>query len=175
MIRRPPRSTLFPYTTLFRSGKATVVPLGVAPRYFETVSPEAIRRVRERHQLPPQYVLHVGTIEPRKNLLTALHATGLLRAAVTDVTLVLVGQPGWECQGLYETLDNSRICRTLGYVTIDDLPAIYAGAAVLIMPSHYEGFGLPVLEGMAVGVPVVCSGKGSLREIVGDAGIIPDS
>jgi glycosyltransferase involved in cell wall biosynthesis len=163
---------LYPDLPLDRS---TVVPLGITPRYFESIPPDSVRRVKEQYRLPEHYVLHVGTIEPRKNIQTALRAVELLRMSGHPTALVLVGPPGWESRELYSALQRSPICRALGHIPLEDLVAVYAGARSLVMPSHYEGFGFPVLEAMAVGVPVVCSGKGSLREVAGDAALIPAS
>lgn len=153
--------------------RTSVVPHGVDPSYFRPVPPEAIAGVRRRYQLPERYVLHVGTIEPRKNIRRALEAGELLRARGIDASLVLVGQQGWESASLYSVFSTSRACHVLGYVPPEDLAAIYAGADALVMPSHYEGFGLPVLEAMAMRVPVVYSGRGALFEVGGEIAITP--
>jgi len=155
--------------------KCTVCPLGVDPAYFDPIPEKLMSEVRSTYGLPATYVLHVGTIEPRKNLTVALAAVERLSARGRAVHLVLVGQPGWESRQLYERLGRSPLCRPLGYVPLNHVRALYAGAAAMLMPSHYEGFGLPVLEAMAAGIPVVCSGKGSLREVGGEAAIIPAS
>ena len=146
-----------------------VVPWGVEPF---TVSDDDVARARQRHGIAGRYVLWVGTIEPRKNL------KGLLAAFRAmdddDVTLVLVGPQGWnEDLAPQMGASNQRI-RALGFVPRDELHALYAGAAVFCYPSLREGFGLPVLEAMMAGAPVVTSSGTATEEVVGDAGICVD-
>ena len=130
-----------------------------------------VAAARARYGLPDRYLLFVGTIEPRKNLgriLTAferLHATGL-----TDA-LVIVGKRGWLYDDFFARLEGSPAKQAVifpGFVPDADLPAVYAGAQALAFPSEFEGFGLPVLEAMACGTPVVCSNTSSLPEVAGD-------
>jgi hypothetical protein len=125
---------------------------------------------RRPEGLRSPFVLHVGTLEPRKNIGTAIAAVAALRERRPDVELVLVGQRGWESSDLFETIARSPFVRYLGHVSDDDLAALYRLAGLLIVPSHYEGFGLTVLEAMVAGTPVVTSGKGSLAEVAGRRG-----
>ncbi len=159
--------------------KVTVVHEAAAPR-FRPQPPDIVAAVRARYHLPDRYLLFVGTIEPRKNLtrllsgFEAIHADGL-----TD-GLVIVGKRGWLYDDFFSRLEQSPARAAVilpGYVPDEDLPAIYAGAQVLVLPSLYEGFGLPVLEAMACGTPVTCSDTSSLPEIAGDAALHfdPDS
>ncbi len=127
---------------------------GIHPRY----SSEG-----ERRDLGAPYVLAVGTDEPRKNLGRLLEAFGLLRSRGSELQLVLVGAPGWQAQER-----GAEGVRVLGYVPDDDLPALYRGASVYCYPSLFEGFGIPVLEAMACGTPVVASAHPSLDEACGD-------
>ena len=144
----------------------------------ETMRPRAEtewRTVLEKHGIRRPYLLYVGTIEPRKNLLTLLRAYAeLLSGARHRPQLVLCGGRGWlddEVFRLVEELRLSEMVRFTGYVDDAELPALYSGAEVFVYPSLYEGFGLPPLEAMACGAPVVTSNSSSLPEVVGVAGL----
>jgi glycosyltransferase involved in cell wall biosynthesis len=125
-----------------------------------------------------QYLLAVGTLEPRKNLQVALQAFMQLPAALRQrYPLVIVGMKGWHTSALQEQLAplvRAGEVRQLGYLSRDDLATIIAGALTLIYPSIYEGFGLPPLEAMACGVPVITSKVSSLPEVVGNTGLLID-
>lgn len=153
--------------------KISVVPLAVDPTLLRPVSAARLDEVRRAYGLPARFVLHVGTVEPRKNIGTAVAAVSRLAGRDPGIELVLVGQRGWESEDLFSIIDQSPAVRRLGHVAANDLSAIYRLASALVMPSHYEGFGLPVLEAMAIGLPVVSSGKGSLAEVGGDATLTP--
>ena len=132
------------------------VPHGVRPQWAAAAPPDAA--LRARLGLPSSYVLFVGTLEPRKDVRTLLAAHRLLPDAPP---LVLVGPPGWG-----EQVDVSGAV-TPGYLDEDDLPSVVAGASVLVLPSRDEGFGLPLLEALAAGTPVVASDLPVLREVGG--------
>jgi alpha-1,3-rhamnosyl/mannosyltransferase len=123
-----------------------------------------------------QYMLAVGTLEPRKNLVAALNAFSLLPAALRrSYPLVVVGMSGWhtaDIEARMAPLIAAGELRQLGFVSRDELALIVAGATTLVYPSLYEGFGLPPLEAMACGVPVIVSDVSSLPEVVGDTGIL---
>jgi glycosyltransferase involved in cell wall biosynthesis len=139
---------------------------------FRPVSEERIMVTRRRYGLPERYLLTVGTIEPRKNLNRLLDALGLLRAQGDDVYLVIVGRKGWLYDDFFaalERFENRNAVIQLGYVPDDDLPAVYGGATATVLASLYEGFGLPILESMACGTPVVSSRAASLLEVGGEA------
>ena len=135
-----------------------VTPLGVDPSWSAAAPPSA--ELRASLGLPTSYVVFVGNLEPRKDLRTLLAAHALVADAPP---LVLVGPPGWG-----EQVDVSG-CVTPGYLEDDRLRSVVAGASVLVLPSRDEGFGLPVLEALAAGVPVVASDLPVLREVGGDA------
>lgn len=151
--------------------KITVIHEAAAP-HFRPASAEQIARVRERYGLPEHYILRVGTIEPRKNLERLLDALELLQRSDPTIRLVVVGSKGWLYQRFFKKLYRSELRYAViltGHIRDEDLPAIYSGATLLVEPSLYEGFGLPVLEAMACGTPVVCSNTSSLPEVGGDA------
>jgi glycosyltransferase involved in cell wall biosynthesis len=124
-----------------------------------------------------RYILAVGTVEPRKNLPVLVQAFDALAAADRDVALVVAGPDGWGVDAFKEATararHSARIHR-IGWVADDERDDLLAGAAVLAYPSVYEGFGLPPLEAMQVGVPVVASTAGALPEVLGDAAMLPD-
>jgi glycosyltransferase involved in cell wall biosynthesis len=151
--------------------KITVVHEAAAP-HFRPVSPEATATVRARYGLPEDFVLTVGTIEPRKNLSRLLDALQWLRQKGDDARLVVVGSKGWLYEGFFRRLEELQLWDAVllpGYVSDADLPAVYSAAKVFVLPSLYEGFGLSVLEAMACGTAVVCSRTSSLPEVGGDA------
>jgi glycosyltransferase involved in cell wall biosynthesis len=155
--------------------KLEVTPLGVSSRFWlSNIDTTKIRQVLANLQIEPPFVLWVGTLEPRKNLGKLLAAFALLPAGFRRrLMLVLVGNKGWGQRKIVSSLKAlSRECRVLltGYVKDEDLPYIYSAAQVLVFPSFYEGFGLPVLEAMAAGCPVIASDTSSLKEVVGKAG-----
>lgn len=135
---------------------------------------------RQRLNLPEQYLLFVGTLEPRKNIPTLLEAYRQLASRQQTVTpLVIAGRMGWMFE---ETAARINDMQRDGLPIIlrsdigdSDLAILYNAAAMLILPSHYEGFGLPVLEAMACGTPVIASRSSSLPEVLGDAGLLVDS
>ena len=155
-----------------------VVPLGVEPT-FAPMRPEQARRlVAERHGLAGPYLLFVGTLEPRKNLRGLLEAYAALQRRRADPPLLAIaGAEGWQYDDLYQVVQREGLAqrvRFLGRVADADLPALYSAAAVFVYPSLYEGFGLPPLEALSCGAPVVCSDRSSLPEVVGDAALLVD-
>ncbi|MDQ3817470.1 MAG: glycosyltransferase family 4 protein [Acidobacteriota bacterium] len=159
--------------------RVSVTPLA-APEHFAPAVETEVRRVRERYKIAGDYILAVGSIQPRKNLTRLIHAYSLLRprrARAKLPKLVLVGKLAW----LYgETLRAIReqgieaLTILTGYVPEADLPALYTGALSFVYPSYFEGFGLPPLEAMRCGAPVIAGDRTSLPEVVGDAGLLVD-
>ncbi|HUR33740.1 MAG TPA: glycosyltransferase family 1 protein [Vicinamibacterales bacterium] len=150
-----------------------VVHEAAAPSFRVIHDPFELRRVRERYGLAERFVLYVGTIEPRKNLPTLIEAFAQRRVA-GDLPhqLVCAGPYGWLSEHIESLIDRLRIrdaVRFTGYVPYDDLPAIYNLAEMFVFPSIYEGFGLPVVEAMACGTPVVTGSVAALNEVAGDA------
>lgn len=155
--------------------KVTVVLLAADPA-FRPLPEAKARQVAAQYGLAPGYLLFVGTLEPRKNLPGLLQAYRLLLdAGKTVPPLVLVGGKGWLYDEVFERVEALRLgehVRFLHNVPDADLPGMYNAASVLTMPSFYEGFGLPALEAMACGTPVVVAERASLPEVVGQAGIL---
>lgn len=159
-------------------GKVTTVYLAASNSYGIKPSQVAVDNTLEELNLSSDFILFVGTVEPRKNLPVLIHAYELLRREKScEAPLVLVGGRGWLDDQVFATIKRLGIEQNVIHLTgIDDrqLAHIYRAAAVLAMPSFYEGFGLPVLEAMHCDCPVVSSNRGSLPEVVGSAGILLD-
>ncbi len=169
--------------------KLRVIYEGVDPRFRRVTNAATLAHARERYHLPGRFILSVGTIEPRKNLKTLFEAYAALTGGeqsggrgqgsgirgVEDVRLVVAGRQGWLVEETTRAVDElgltGRVLFT-GYVADEDLPALYSLADAVAYPSVYEGFGLPPLEALACGVPVVCSNASSLPEVMGDAGLL---
>ena len=153
--------------------KSVVTPLAAAAPFSAAPADPAPLR---RYGIDRPYVLSAGTLEPRKNLPRLVEAFATLAPEVRDgFQLVLVGSRGWGMQPLDALLArHAGHVRALGYVPDDDLAALYAQAALVAYPSLQEGFGLPVIEAMAAGAPVLTSDRGSMAEVGGDAAIYVD-
>lgn len=152
--------------------KIHAIPLGIS-QTFSRPSDADITAAQQRLGLERPYLLFVGTIEPRKNLSFLVDVFDQLTDF--DGDLVLVGRPGWKSETTMARIEASphrdRI-RLLDSVGDADLPAVYSGATLFVIPSHYEGFGFPPLEAMACGTPVVSSNGGSLPEVLGSAALV---
>lgn len=158
--------------------KITVV-YEAAGAAFHPADSAAIQAVRQRYGMEGEYILFVGTIEPRKNIPFLLQAYARMKetwqGASAMPKLVLAGKKGWLCESIFTILDDLKLGSSVvltGGVPLEDLPALYTGACLFVMPSLYEGFGLPVLEAMSCGTPVVCSDISSLPEVAGDAALL---
>jgi len=148
---------------------------GVADAFFE-VNDQRSSEIKARYRLAKRYMLFVGCIEPRKNVPAVVSAYRRLPESLrTEVHLVLAGTLGWESDEVRTLLGRSGgTVRHLGYVPEPDLPGLVRGAEMLVYPSFYEGFGLPVAQAMAAGTPVITSNRSSLPEIAGGAAICID-
>ena len=159
--------------------KISVVPAGVETRFRPVRDTVRLAEVRARYNLPEWFILSVGTLEPRKNLVRLIAAFAQMRRQTgLPHALVLAGKPGWLYQGIYDQVKQEGLQEHVlfpGFVADTDLPAVYTQADLLAFPSLYEGFGLPPLEAMACGTPVVCSNNSSLPEAVGSAALLVDA
>jgi glycosyltransferase involved in cell wall biosynthesis len=153
--------------------RVTTVRNGCDPWFFPRPAAE-IAVWRTEHKLPDPFLLFVGTLEPRKNLVGLIQAYAEFRKS-HPIPLIVVGAPGWRYTPILDVVRSLGLedhVRFEGFVSDQDLPFYYASATALIYPSFYEGFGLPPLEAMAMGTPVVTSNVSSLPEVAGDAAIL---
>jgi glycosyltransferase involved in cell wall biosynthesis len=156
--------------------KAVVVPLAADERFARTRTENELAEVRRRYGLERPFVLSTGTLEPRKNLIGLIAAFTALPSEVRgDTVLALVGPRGWDERGIIEEARaQSTDVRLLGHLPDDDLACLYASCTVFAYPSLYEGFGLPVLEALSAGAPVLTSAVSSLPEVAGEAALYVD-
>lgn len=157
--------------------KIAIIPYGLDAFFNVEEGRNLEQMVRERYRLPERFLLFVGTLEPRKNLPRLLEAYALARRAVSLPPLVLVGTPGWQHERIRAQAHHLGIAEHLllaGYIPREHLPGVYVAARALLYPSLYEGFGLPPLEAMGCGTPVLASDVSAMPEVVGDAGVLVD-
>jgi glycosyltransferase involved in cell wall biosynthesis len=158
--------------------KVRVVYPAIDARFQPVADPALLAAFRREHDLPERFLLYLGTLEPRKNLLALLEAYATLRARDESAPpLVLAGAKGWYYQDLFarvRTLGLERAVTFAGYVRDEDQPLWYASAELFIYPSLFEGFGLPVVEALACGAPVVTTNVSSLPEAAGDVAMLAD-
>ena len=157
-----------------------VAVLLAASKSFTPMAGEIVAERLKAHELViGSYILAVGTLEPRKNLATAIKAYAQLPDSLrNEIPFVIVGMKGWRMDDFDRqtaSMIESGQIRRLGYLPDEMLPVLYSGARVFVYPSLYEGFGLPPLEAMACGAPVIVSNRSSLPEVVGDAGLQVDA
>jgi glycosyltransferase involved in cell wall biosynthesis len=158
-----------------RLDRIDVVTPGVSAAYRPLPLTE-VAAFRRRQELPERFFLHVGTLQPRKNIPTLLEALAILNRP--DVPLVLVGGQGWFYEAIYDRIRKLGLAnqvRLAGYVDDDQLPLWYNAASALVFPSLYEGFGLPIVEALACGTPVIAADTSSLPEAGGDVALYFDA
>jgi glycosyltransferase involved in cell wall biosynthesis len=156
--------------------KVEVVYNAIDERFWDTPAEDDVARVRERFQLHHKYVLYVGNIKPHKNLVRLIEAfDGLRRLGFDDVKLLIIGDQISKLPALRRAVHRYKLhkeVRFLGYVNDETLAILYRLASLFVFPSLYEGFGLPPLEAMACGAPVVTSNVSSLPEVADDAAVL---
>jgi glycosyltransferase involved in cell wall biosynthesis len=157
--------------------KIVVVYNAIDEHFSATPSEEHVARIRERYQLDHKFVLYVGNIKPHKNLVRLIEAFSELRRTHDDLKLLIIGDEISKLPALRRAVHRNKLhkyVRFLGYLKDDTLTVLYRLASVFVFPSLYEGFGLPPLEAMASGTPVVTSNVSSLPEVTGDAAVLVD-
>lgn len=158
--------------------RISVTPLAAGPEFRPVDDPAALEAVLRRYGIAGRFVLYLGNLEPRKNLLRLAAAFRRVRAELGEgLKLVIGGQEAWLVDRLKEGWQELGLGREVlftGFVRPEDLPLLMNAATVFAFPSQYEGFGLPVLEALACGVPVITSNKSSLPEVAGDAALLVD-
>lgn len=146
----------------------------IYPGAVNCLAAESKEEIRKKYSLPDKYILFLGTIEPRKNIIGLIESFEQTKG---DLFLVIAGAPGWKNKEILERAKRSEASariKFLGFVPAKDKPALYAGARAFIYPSIYEGFGFPVLEAMGAGVPVITSNRSSIPEITGTTAYLID-
>ena len=156
--------------------KITVVTEG-ANAFFKPVTDSALlKKIKEKYSLPEKYFLYVGMFEPRKNIPSIIEAFRRLKdKCILEHKLVLVGKKGWMYKEIFNTVKSLKLASDViftGYISDYELPLVYSGAEIFIFPSAYEGFGLPILEAMSCGLPVITSNISSMPEVSKGAALL---
>lgn len=158
--------------------KIETIPLAAADFFKPVNNFEEINRIRRKYDLNGDYILGVGSIQPRKNLVRLIEAYSDLKKKRGDIPpLVLVGKKSWLFEDTIKATDVHGVGESVkftGFVPDEDLPALYSAALCFVYPSFFEGFGLPPLEAMQCGTPVIAGDRTSIPEVVGDAGLLVD-
>jgi glycosyltransferase involved in cell wall biosynthesis len=155
--------------------KITVVPNGVGEDFRRVTDREQLAGVQQRYGLPPRFILGLSTLEPRKNFAGLIRAFARLGAGGYGGDLVIAGGRGWLYEPIFAEVERQKLSGRVhfpGFVVNADLPALYTLADLFAFPSFYEGFGLPVLEALACGTPVICADNSSLPEVAGEAALM---
>ncbi len=158
------------------ASKIRIVPPGLNEKYFIPVTKEKLISVKKKYNLPEKFLLSLGTVEPRKNYQTLLRAYEILAGINSNTPeLIIAGGWGWRYSKIKKIHEKSQFknkIKFIGYVADDDKPALYQLASIFLFPSLYEGIGLPPLEAMASGCPVIASHTSSLPEVLGESAIL---
>ena len=160
------------------SDKIEVVYPGVEKRFHPIEDQTLLEEVRNRYYLPSRFILSLGTLQPRKNFARLIEAYSLLVTHYPFLQLVIAGGKGWLYEEIFATVEQLGLEEKVifpGFVADGDLPALYNLADLFVFPSLYEGFGLPPLEALACGRPVITSDASSLPEVTGGAGLMVEA
>jgi glycosyltransferase involved in cell wall biosynthesis len=160
--------------------RVDVTPLAAPPHFAPVTNETELKRIRKYYGIDADYILSLGSIQPRKNLIRLIEAYSCLRRLRPESKLprlVLAGGRGWLDREIFRAAERNDFGKDIlfiGYVPEQDLPALYSGAVCFVYPSYFEGFGLPVIEAMQCGVPVIAGNRTSLPEVTGRAGLLFD-
>jgi len=171
------QSTLDDYRHYFPNAQKPtyVAHLGKAPIFRSDLDSEKTQQILQKYQLVKPYILYIGTIEPRKNLVRLVEAFHRIAQLCPKHNLVIAGMKGWMYDDLFETVHRLKLESRVvfaGFVAEEDKPYVISGAEVFAYPSLYEGFGIPVLEALACGTPTLAGNRSSLPEVAGDAALL---
>lgn len=171
------KSTQMDYLNHFRTSPefTTVIELGKDSSYRPDIDRSEVKRVLDKYQITGDYILFIGTIEPRKNISNLILAYAKLIAEGFCYRLVIVGKKGWHYDGVFNLVNNLELTDKViftGFVDESEKPCFLVGATVFVYPSVYEGFGIPILEALACGTPTVTSNISSMPEVAGDAAVL---
>ena len=158
------------------SDKLMVMPMGVDANRFYPAAPSRIENAKKTYRISGEYYMYLGTLEPRKNIETLIKAYDLLKRQHKEAPkLVIAGGKGWLFESIFETVQALGLADSVlftGYVGAEDVAPLLSGALAFVFPSIYEGFGMPVLEAMACGAPVIASNVSSIPEVAGDCAML---
>lgn len=160
------------------SSKISVTYMGFDEKRFKPQPKAEVKLAKNKYKIKGGYIIFVGTIQPRKNIERLIEAFKIISDKIKDISLVIGGKKGWLYESILEKAKKERIAQKViftDFVSEQDLPALITGAKIYVLPSLWEGFGIPVIEAQACGVPVVVSNTSSLPEVVEDSGILIDS
>lgn len=153
-------------TYKINKNKISVIYPGLSTIFLDNQK-KSVEEIKLKYNLPDKFILFLGTIEPRKNLIGLINAFEKTNLKNRNYELVIAGSGGWRNNKVKQLIENTDNVRYIGYIEAEDKPALYKLASVFAYPSLYEGFGFPVLEAMAMGIPVLTSNRSSLPEVVG--------
>ena len=157
------------------ANNVSVIPRSYNSDVYRPVGKDNIQNIKKKYNIRDNYLLYVGTLEPRKNLVRLIQAYYKVKNEGQDCNLVITGAKGWLYESILSLTEELGLNKDIiftGWVPETELPILMSGAVVLVYPSLYEGFGLPILQAMACGTPVITSNISSMPEVVGDAGIL---
>ncbi|GAA6621802.1 glycosyltransferase family 4 protein [Scytonema sp. NUACC26] len=180
-VSQSTKNDLCNYLSIIDPARVFVTHLAASKLFYPCLDSQQIAATRGKYNIPnAPYILSLSTLEPRKNIDLTIRCflQVIQQEKIQDLNLVLVGAKGWKYDRIFAEISRNPILKdriiATGYVADEDLAALYSGAIAFVYPSFYEGFGLPPLEAMQCGVPVITSNTSSLPEVVGDAGIMVD-